>query len=86
MAQRAVMTPGNPKLSYRSTTERTASPVGMVSGMSDDSPESAASHNPDLWSSEQSRDRFPGWLRVAIIGGGALLGWGLIAVIAALLR
>ena len=86
MTQRAVMTPGNPKLSYRSTVARTAAPVGMASSASDDSPDSAASLNPDLWPSEESRDRFPGWLRLAIIGGGALLSWGAIVGVLALLR
>jgi hypothetical protein len=86
MTQRAVMTPGNPKLSYRSATARTASPVGIASGVSDDSPDSAASHAPEQWPSEQNRDHFPGWLRLAIIGGGALLSWGAIAVAAGLMR
>ena len=86
MTQRAVMTPGNPKLSYRSTATRAASPLGMPSSVSDDSPDSAANHNPDLWPSDQSRERFPGWLRLAIIAGGAALGWSAIAIVAALLH
>ena len=86
MTQRAVMTPGNPKLSYRSTVARTPSPVGTASIVNDDSPESAANNNPDLLPSEHGRDRFPGWLRLAIIGSGAALAWGAIAIVAALLR
>lgn len=86
MTQRAVMTPGNPKLSYRSSVAQPSSLVGMASSVGDDSPDSGASHNPEPWSSEQSHQRFPGWLRLAIIGGGALLSWGAVAVILAFLR
>lgn len=86
MTQRVVMTPGNPKLSYRSATARTTSPVGLASIGDDDSPESAASNNLDLWPPELDRDRFPGWLRLAIIGAGAALCWGAIAIVLALLR
>lgn len=86
MTQRAVMTPGNPKLSYRSTGARTAAPVGMASSASDDSPDSATDLAADIWPSEESRERFPGWLRLAIIGGGALLSWGAIAGLLAFLR
>jgi hypothetical protein len=86
MTQRAVMTPGNPKLSYRSTAARTAAPVGMASSVSDDSPDSATNLGTDIWPSEESRERFPGWLRLAIISGGALVSWGAIVGILALLR
>lgn len=86
MTQRAVMTPGNPKLSYRSSAAKPSSLVGAASGAVGDSLDSDASRNPEPWPSEQNRERFPGWLRVVIIAGGALIGWGVIAVVAALLR
>lgn len=86
MTQRAVMTPGNPNLSYGSAVAQATSTVGTASTTSDDSPDSDTDFNPDLWSSQYSRQRFPGWLRLVIIGGGALLGWAAIAGVAALLR
>lgn len=70
MAQRGMMTAGNRNVSYRAT----AMPVGEPR-------ESSSDGAFDSQATEVRRQRFPGWLRVAIIVAGAALSWALVAVV-----
>lgn len=75
MAQRGVMTAGNPNVSYRSAA---------VSA--DESHESGSDGALDSGLPEFRRQRFPGWLRIAIIAGGAALSWAIVAIAMGWLR
>lgn len=85
MTQRAVMTSGNPKLSYSSTATQGSPPAGVVPILVDDSADSPRADGSESWSPETGRERFPGWLRLTIIGAGALLGWAAVAAAVAAL-
>lgn len=75
MAQRIVLTHGNPNLSYRSA----ALPA-------DDGMESVQNVACESVPADLPTKRFPGWVRLAIIGSGAVLSWAVVAVAAGWLR
>jgi hypothetical protein len=75
MAQRGVMTARNPNVSYRSA----AVPL-------DESRDSGSEGAFDSGAPELRRQRFPGWLRVAIIVAGGALSWALVAIAMGWLR
>ncbi len=75
MAQRFVLTHGNPDVSYRTVAKQADDALETVhDGVAD-------SALPDL-----AGQRFPGWLRLAIIGAGAALTWGAVAFAVGWLR
>lgn len=65
MVQRALMGSGDPGLSNRvrrdASVDRNGESGGTLDSTSGDS--------------RPSRDRYPGWLRIAIIAGGGLICW-----------
>ncbi|MFO1240918.1 MAG: hypothetical protein U1E64_11260 [Sphingomonadaceae bacterium] len=75
MAQRVVLTHGNPNLSYRSA----ALPV-------EDGMESVHDVACESVTTDLPAPRFPGWMRLAIIGSGAVASWAVVAAAAGWLR
>lgn len=75
MAQRGVMTARNPNVSYRSAT----APL-------DEARDSGSEGAFDSGAPELGGQRFPGWLRVVIILGGAALSWVAVAIAMGWLR
>ena len=71
MAQRVVLTHGSPNLSYQSAAQ---SAEGALESANDTTSESVAADVPAR--------RFPGWMRLAIIGSGAVLSWVAVAGVA----
>ena len=75
MTQPVLLTHGNPNLSYQSA----ALPA-------EDAMESSRDGVPDSVAPDRLSQRFPGWLRLAIIGSGAILSWAAVAGAAGWLR
>lgn len=81
MTTPAVLTPGKQSVLYRNagTTDYPGTDSAQVLGNA-----VPDSHTDTLL--DNKRDRFPGWMRLAIISGGAILSWGCVALVALWMR